>query len=540
MMNLNKRIVFMLLLVSCVHASLLVQAQQNNWEILFNGKNLDGWQQLNGKHIWEVSNGMIVGTTVPGEPNGFLCTTKHYGDFILELEVSIDTLMNNSGVQFRSLSYPGYQNGRVHGYQMEVDPKPQQWSGAIYEEGGNRGWLFPGERLSVAAKKAFKRDTKKGYQWNKYRIECAGTDIRTFVNGVPAAHLVDDKFLKGFIGLQLHANQQNDPAGSFKVRFRNIRIQTGKLKLSPPDDAGVVNLLTNSRLSNEKESGKYANHSKGDSAELFVKHNTDSGTISIYRSKENGAPILVQNAKRNERPYIHPIVAPDGKGILTQFRPPHHLHQTGLYWGLKMVNGRDYFMNWQQDYWRKVSDSVITSTGQSVEWKTVYDLLDEKGMVCLTETQHWTMQIKDGAYWIDLVWKGDAKKDITVGKFYVGGLFLRMPWFKGIAGEVINSNGQRNQEAEGQKALWTDVGMAITSRADWGHFAIFDHPGNKTFPVAWRVDNELGVGPSRQITGDWKLNKGSSEIVRYRIVVYTGDFNHDKLMKLWKEFCCAY
>ncbi len=522
---LKKGYITMLLLVSSVHASLHVHAQNEKWEILFNGKNLEGWQQLNGKHIWEVKNGVIVGTTVPGQPNGFLCTTKEFGDFILELEVSIDTLMNNSGIQFRSLSYPAYNNGRVHGYQMEVDPKPQQWSGSIYEEGGNRGWLFPGEKLSDAAKKAFKRDTKKGYQWNKYRIECNGTDIRTWVNGVPAAHLIDNKFLKGFIGLQLHANQENDPPGSFKVRFRNIRIQTGNLKFTPGDDSPIINLLSDK--SNENE------------VELFVTHDKDSGIISIYRSKEKTAPLLVHNAKHGQRPYIHPVTAPDGKGILTQYRPAHHLHQTGLYWGLKMVNGRDYFMNWQQDYWRKVSDSVINKTGQSVQWQTVYDLMDEKKEVCLTETLTWTMQVKNGAYWIDLTWKGEAKKDVKVGKFYVGGLFLRMPWYKGIAGEVINANGQRNEEAEGQKALWADVGMAIESRNDWGHFAILDHPENKTFPVGWRVDNELGVGPSRQISGDWKLDKGSSDTVRYRLIVYTGQFNHDKLMQLWRKFSCA-
>src|SRR5690606_7021739 len=203
------------------------------------GKDLSGWKQLNGKHIWEVKDGMIIGTTVASEPNGFLCTEKEYGDFVLELEVSIDTLMNNSGVQFRSLSYPEYQNGRVHGYQMEVDPKPQQWSGAIYEEGGDRQWLYSGYLLTQDAKEAFRKDDADGYQWNKYRIECIGTRIRTWVNGVPASHLIDDHFLRGFVGLQLHANQANDPEGSYQVRFRNIRIKDVDFQLSDLDDTYV-------------------------------------------------------------------------------------------------------------------------------------------------------------------------------------------------------------------------------------------------------------------------------------------------------------
>lgn len=247
----------LMMLISAVLLSSPCWAQVNNWQTLFNGKDLSGWQQLNGKHIWEVSNEMIVGISVPGEPNGFLCTEKEYGDFVLELEVSIDTLMNNSGIQFRTLSYPDYNNGRVHGYQMEVDPKPQQWSGAIYEEGGNRGWIYTGDQLSLAAKKSFKRDQKNEFQWNKYRIECIGTTIRTWVNNIPAAHLIDGKFLRGYIGLQLHANQANDPAGSYKVRFRNIRVQTGDLKLSPLDNAFVVNLLPNNLSSQEEKNGYF-------------------------------------------------------------------------------------------------------------------------------------------------------------------------------------------------------------------------------------------------------------------------------------------
>ena len=54
--------------------------------------------------------------------------------------------------------------------------------------------------------------------------------------------------------------------------------------------------------------------------------------ISVFR--ENGAePILVENVREDHRPYIHPIIEPDGVGELTQYSPGHHKHQTGLYWG---------------------------------------------------------------------------------------------------------------------------------------------------------------------------------------------------------------
>lgn len=218
------------------------------WRSLFNGQDLAGWKQLNGDHVYEARGGEIVGTTVPGQPNGFLVTEEDFGDFILELEVHVDVLMNNSGIQFRSLSLEDYRDGRVHGYQAEIDTKPQRWSGSIYDE-ARRGWLYIME-INPEAKRAFVNNT-----WNHYRIEAIGTSNRIWVNGIPTAHLVDDETLRGFIGLQLHANNPDDPPGSQQIRFRNLRIQTENLQPSPFDDIFVVNLIPNTVSGQERAQG---------------------------------------------------------------------------------------------------------------------------------------------------------------------------------------------------------------------------------------------------------------------------------------------
>jgi len=85
---------------------------------------------------------MIVGTTVLNTPNSFLCTKKNYSDFIFEVDLKVEENMN-SGIQFRSESSADYNNGRVHGYQCEVDPSDRAWSAGIYDE-ARRGWLYPG------------------------------------------------------------------------------------------------------------------------------------------------------------------------------------------------------------------------------------------------------------------------------------------------------------------------------------------------------------------------------------------------------------
>ena len=70
----------------------------------------------------------------------------------------------------------------------------------------------------------------------------------------------------------------------------------------------------------------------------------DTGDAIFVLRKGADKPLVVQNAKKDFRPYLHPIVAHDGKGELTQFSPGHHKHQTGLYWGYTRLSDRDFFI----------------------------------------------------------------------------------------------------------------------------------------------------------------------------------------------------
>ncbi|MEO5603256.1 MAG: DUF1080 domain-containing protein [Cyclobacteriaceae bacterium] len=219
---------------------------QGKWITLFNGKDLSGWKQLNGKAKYQVVNGEIVGTTVFKEPNSFLVTEQNYGDFILELDFRLDADMN-SGIQFRSESKADFKEGRVHGYQMEIDPSERAWTGGIYDE-SRRDWLYPLEYNAEGRKAYLKND------WNKARIECIGNVIRLWVNGIPTAHLVDDLTPKGFIALQVHSVGKVEESGQ-QVRWRNIRIQTQNIQPSPPDSIFVVNLVPNTLSAQEKSNG---------------------------------------------------------------------------------------------------------------------------------------------------------------------------------------------------------------------------------------------------------------------------------------------
>lgn len=239
--------IVLIALVLCTQA---IQAQNGNWKNLFNGKDLTGWKAVAGKATFEVKDGVIEGTAVHGTGNTFLITEDMYSDFILEVDLMINHISSNSGIMARGQFDPAARNGQglVFGYQIEADPTPRAWSGGIYDE-ARRGWFYPLD-LNPAAKSAFKMG-----EWNTYRIEAIGNEIKTWVNGQEVAYFVDDMDARGFIGLQVHSIQNKEDEGR-KTYFRNVKIQTENLKPMPfKGDVFVVSTLKNELTEAEKKNG---------------------------------------------------------------------------------------------------------------------------------------------------------------------------------------------------------------------------------------------------------------------------------------------
>lgn len=194
----------------------LLAPQEEGWTSLFDGKTLDGWEQQNGTATYRVEDGCVVGKTSEGSGNSFLCTKKPFGDFELKFEVKVADELN-SGVQIRSASKPEHNKGQVHGPQVEIAINGT--AGFVYGEGTKFGWLSE-DRSDPKAQAAF----KKG-EWNKYLVRAEGKSIKTWVNDVPVANLVDEKTgqLSGFIGLQVHGIKKG--TGPYEVRWKNISLR---------------------------------------------------------------------------------------------------------------------------------------------------------------------------------------------------------------------------------------------------------------------------------------------------------------------------
>lgn len=237
--SLHSNIVLFLFTISLFFSCSKNSIEEIPWVSLFDGQTLNGWTQKGGVAKYIVRDGAIVGSSVHDTPNSFLTTDKMYNDFILELEFKVDSTLN-SGIQIRSNSLPYYKDGKVHGYQVEIDPSKRAWSGGIYDE-SRRGWLNP---LTNApkAQKAFKQN-----DWNHYRIEAIGDTIKTWVNDIPAAYLIDEKTASGFICLQVHQIDSDKPEGT-EIIWKNIKIISDSLskysRKSPLNPIITKNKLT--------------------------------------------------------------------------------------------------------------------------------------------------------------------------------------------------------------------------------------------------------------------------------------------------------
>lgn len=209
----------------CVALCSACSPGKGDWVNLFNGKNLQGWELVNGSASFEARKGVIVGTAVLDSPNSFLAYEKEYGDFILEYEFKVDPDFN-SGVQFRSHMDPK-RNNRVYGYQIEIDPSDRGWSAGIYDE-ARHGWLYTAQ-TNPQLRTAFKAG-----EWNKVRLEAIGNSLRTWINGIPAANVLADYDRSGLILLQVHSIGKNQDQVGKTVQWRKIRLTEEVEKYATP------------------------------------------------------------------------------------------------------------------------------------------------------------------------------------------------------------------------------------------------------------------------------------------------------------------
>ena len=209
--------------------SLTAAATEAPWRPLCNGRDLTGWKIVGAQPRAAacVEDGALTGHMVRGKPeHTFFCTEESFGDFILELEC-FQTGGFNTGILFRCVETPANAAVRLHGYQVKIDPSPtRRWTGGIFDDYG-KNWLW----LQTLEHDDRARSAYKFNEWARFRIEAVGRTLKVWVNGIPTAHLLHDKYSRGPIALKIHSFPAKGDAAQEKnlIRFRNARILTTDL-----------------------------------------------------------------------------------------------------------------------------------------------------------------------------------------------------------------------------------------------------------------------------------------------------------------------
>lgn len=181
---------------------------------LLNGKDLSNWERKGGRSTFDYKDGMIVGNCVPGEPTTYLSTKRtDYSDFVFTCEMRWEVDLN-SGIMFRAKSE---KKKPVYGPQVEMEgiKNTRGWSGGIYGQSCGGYWYPLWLKEHAEARGAL---NKEG--WNRVTVMAKGQTVKTWVNGIPAAHWKGEGvYESGYFALQMHK------AKSGMIVWRDLKVK---------------------------------------------------------------------------------------------------------------------------------------------------------------------------------------------------------------------------------------------------------------------------------------------------------------------------
>ncbi|MFC1635185.1 DUF1080 domain-containing protein [Planctomycetota bacterium] len=296
---------YLFLLISVICWISVSQAADPGFVSLFNGKNLDGWINVNcAPETWTVRDGIIHCT---GIPTGVLRTDKPYENYILELE-------------WRHMKTRGNAGLFIHSDPVTARGQPFTRSIEIQIMDGNAGDMFSIHGATMTPDKPHPKGWVRSFpsedrmnptgQWNHYRIESRNGTATLAVNGKIVTRGYHFNPRKGYICLESEGSE---------VHFRNIRIRELPGTNPPVDvtakvEEGFRSLYNGLDLRGWKQAPGHENHWRAKNWILDYDGKSEASDKNLWTEKEFGNFTLIVDWRlpaESETEQV-PVIGPDG------------------------------------------------------------------------------------------------------------------------------------------------------------------------------------------------------------------------------------
>lgn len=214
-----KVLLFALFTSLSIHPSIAQNKSDYEFKPLFNGKNLNGWVDVNtSKETWKVKNGTLI---CSGKPIGVMRSDRQYENFILEVEWKHMEAGGNSGIFVWSEGTPQPTDPLTKAIEVQMLDLDYATIHKVTDDYVH-GELFPTMGMTAIPdnprgirSKSLEKRCKGTGEWNKYVVVCVDGTVKLSVNGKFVNGLRNSERKKGYICLE---------AEGAEIHFRNMRI----------------------------------------------------------------------------------------------------------------------------------------------------------------------------------------------------------------------------------------------------------------------------------------------------------------------------
>jgi len=302
--------------------------------------------------------------------------------------------------------------------------------------------------------------------------------------------------------------------------------------------------------------------------------NVEDDGVSVFIDGELFTKYITEGA--GNKPYFWPVIGPTGKPMTRAWpmkdvegERQDHVHHRSMWFGHQRINGIDTwhepatwtkrFQNKPEELARRLENVGATlhrqvrkaeAGGDRALLVTESDYVDSDGKRLLQDVRRFVFKLDpdSGARIVDVELKLIGSEDtVTLDDAKDSGFSVRvahtMSVDAGLGGAIVNSKGDRDRDAWGQRAKWCDFYGPVDGETLG--IAILNHPSSFRYPTPWHARtyglftaNPFGLKSVARLekSGAVELKRGESISLKYRVIFHKGDASQAKIDKAFKAY----